>query len=737
MTAVRSRFDFAPAVAGLRSMLGGAVGAIVCLAIVLTLGVLALAPLGGRAAQLGVPAAFACVIVSASLYSLFSRSSSAAGGPSSPTALIIALLLSQVLQQEQAGGSAVALTVVLAVLSAAVMAMGLLQMLMAALQLGRLARFVPQPVLAGFMNGVAVLVVLGQLPALMGVAPELWPVQGWQALQQMHGGALALGLATAGLVWLLAWRAPRLPAALAAMVLGLLGYHLARATWPALNLGPTLGALDTTQFWPGLLALWAEPDATMALLAKYARPLGLTAVLLALVGSLESLLNLRAADQRSGEHSDESRELWALGLANLGGGLMGALPMAQSRSRATAIQMAGGRGRVAALGAALCSAVLVGLAGAWLDYLPGAVLAGVMLSVAINLVDRRSIRQIGLRLRGSPVSQEGLLTMGLVCLLTLLQGPGAGVALGLLLAMLLFLRGLNRSLLRARFTAQQRPSRRVYPPQAEQLLQTARSHIHVLELEGALFFGNADRVLQEAKRLATGTRYLIIDLQRVLTIDESGALALQQLAAQLARQHCTLLLAGVGPATAQRRQILACWAGSGAAAGLAHGYADLDHALEAAELQLLQAGSSPHQRLGDAVPLGACSLLRDLSAPQQAALLPHLQARRLQAGEWLFKQGDPGNGVYVLTRGSISIVNSSGQRFMSFSAGTMLGELAMLDGRGRSANAVAEQDAEVFLLSTEGLSSLAATDPALCSQLYRNMALHLAERLRAASEAWH
>ena len=108
----------------------------------------------------------------------------------------------------------------------------------------------------------------------------------------------------------------------------------------------------------------------------------------------------------------------------------------------------------------------------------------------------------------------------------------------------------------------------------------------------------------------------------------------------------------------------------------------------------------------------------------------------MQADEWLFKQGDAGGGVYVLTRGSISIVSSSGQRFMSFSAGTMLGELAMLDGRGRSANAVADQDAEVFLLSTEGLSSLAATDPALCSQLYRNMALHLAERLRVASQAW-
>jgi MFS superfamily sulfate permease-like transporter len=724
-------------------LLGGAVGAIVCLAIVLTLGVLALAPLGGQAAQIGVPAAFACVIISASIYALVSRGSDAAGGPSSPTALIVSLLLGQVLREEQPGGSVAAMALVLVALSAAVALMGLLQMLMAALHLGRLARFVPQPVLAGFMNGVALLVLLAQVPALLAVAPELWPMHGWQALQQAHAGALLLGLATAGLVWLLAWRAPRLPAALLGMVSGLLGFHLAGAIGLAMDLGPTLGALDASQFLPGLLALWTEPAATVALLTKYARPIFLTAVLLALVGGLESLLNLRAADQRSGEQSDESRELWALGLANFGGGMVCALPITRSRSRAIAIQLGGGSGRVGALGAVLCSALMVGLLGDWLAYLPRAVLAGVMLTVAVNLVDRRSVRQLRTRLRGGPVSQESLLVMGLVCLLTLLQGPGAGVALGLLLSVLLFLRGLNRSLLRARYTAQERPSRRVYPPKVEQFLRPLRAQIHALELEGALFFGNADRVNDEAKRLPPDLRFLILDLQRVVSIDESGAMALQQLGATLARQDCRLLLAGVGPASVQRAQILAAWAGAPSAAGMADWYLDMDHALESAELQLLRAGSiegqpnawAQSQQLGGAVPLAQCSLLSDLSAPQQAALIPHLQQLELKAGERLFKEGDPGVGVYVLTRGSISIVSSSGQRFMSFSAGTMLGELAMLDGQGRSANAEADQDAEVFLLSTDALNRLRTTEPVLCSQLYRNMALHLATRLRVASGA--
>jgi len=710
----------APVVSTWRSLLGGAVGAVVCLAVVLTLGVVALAPLGARAVLVGVPAAFACVIVSATIYALFSRNGLAAGGPSSPTALIVSVLVGQVLRVELAVGGGTAVPVVLAALSATVMLMGLLQFLMAGFRFGRLARFVPQPVLAGFMNGVAVLVVLAQVPALQGV----------------ERGAWLLGLGTAGLIWLLASLAPRWPAALLGMLLGVLGFHVALAVWPGFDLGPTLQGVDAGQFWPGLLALWGHPTATLGGLLRHAPLIGVTALLLALVGSMESLLNLRAADQQSGERSDESQELRALGLANLGGGLLGALPMHLARSRSAAIALGGGRGFTGALGAVLCSALIIGLAGDLMAYLPRAVLAGVMLTVAVSLLDRRSIRQLGQRLRGSKSGQESLLIMGLVCLLTVWQGPGAGVALGVLLSMAIFVRGMNRSLLRARFGAHERSSRRVYPPALEQVLRLLRPRVVVLELEGALFFGSADRLNDEAGRLPAGTRFLILDLRRVLTIDESGAMMLHHLHTHLARQGCYLLLAGVGPGSLQRRQILAFWPEAPAAIQT-QWHLDLDQALEAAERLMLQEHeATATEPLGESLPLAQCSLLRQLSEAQQSALVPHLQRLHVKAGEHLFSEGDPGIGVYVLTRGSVSIVSPGGQRYASFSPGTMLGELAMLDGQGRSAHAVADQDTEVYLLSREALDAVGASDPQLCSQLYRNMALHLAERLRVASSAW-
>jgi SulP family sulfate permease len=121
--------------------------------------------------------------------------------------------------------------------------------------------------------------------------------------------------------------------------------------------------------------------------------------------------------------------------------------------------------------------------------------------------------------------------------------------------------------------------------------------------------------------------------------------------------------------------------------------------------------------------------------------MPLLRTRRLAPKELLFRQNDPGDCVYVLTRGSIT-VSSAGddqhlvQRYVSFSPGMMLGETAMLDGQGRTADAIADAESVVHALSRDALERLQDDDPALAARLLRNIALHLSERLRHAAAAW-
>jgi hypothetical protein len=264
----------------------------------------------------------------------------------------------------------------------------------------------------------------------------------------------------------------------------------------------------------------------------------------------------------------------------------------------------------------------------------------------------------------------------------------------------------------------------------EARLQGLREQVTIFELEGALYFGSGERLLVEADTLPANCRCLVLDLRRLGTIDETGAMALQQMGARLHQRGVELLLAGLAPGSPQA-QSLQSFAGSGP------GHLDADRAVEAAERLLLDSAELPAE-----VPLAESSLLQGLDAAQREAVAARMPHRQLAAGEPLFQQGDAADCLYVLTRGSVSILSrpdASGrmQRYLSISPGMIFGETAMLDGQGRSAGAVADAEATVHALTQQDLDDLAQRQPELAARLYRNIAVHLSQRLRSTADAWH
>lgn len=717
----------------------GAVGAIVTVAVTITLGVFAFAPMGPAAAHFGVAASFACTVVSALVLALLARSALPVAGPSSATALVYAGLMARLLHDTPDALAQPA--TVLVPLGLSVVAMGLMQVIMASLGLARLVRFVPHAVLAGFMNGIAVLVLVSQLPILLATGRPGGP-DAVTAAMGPPSGPLLLGLGVAGLTWLLAWRAPRLPATLLAVIAGSAAYHLGVQAWPGIDLGSVMTGGDGR--WPvmGVLAVFDGGGLPRLDWPALLPGLLASAAVMAVVGSLESILSLRALDHQLDEHNSEGRELAALGWANVAGGLVGALPAALLRTRALAILQAGGRGRSAALGSVIASALLFALGGALIGLLPQAVLAGAMLTIGVSLADRGSLRLIGRWLferRDAPTPRavRQSLAIGLVvCVLTLWQGPAAGVVVGVLLSGVVFMQGMHRSLLRTRTDGAGRPSRRIYPPAVEARLQPLRRRIAVFELEGALFFGSAERLADEAESLSVDTRCLVLDFRRVGSIDESGALALARLRQRLARQGQLLLLAHVNAPSNHAQQLRSFGFDNSVGDDL---FDDADRAVEHGERLLLAelggAADDHHVSAHDN------ALLQGIDPAAARLVLARLRPLSLTAGTTLFHQGDPADGVYLVLRGSVSVVATARegtrrQRFVSLSPGTLFGEMAMLDGDGRTADAIADTDCELLLLDAKSLQQLAAAHPDVAAALYRNMARYLATRLRVASEAW-
>jgi len=719
----------------IRETLAGCTGALTVLPVILTVGLLAFSPLGVAAPHVALLAAFVTASVGGLVHAALSRTSLPASGPSSATALTLASLVAQLMADPRlAPAHAAGLQGIVALCGLSVLLSGALQVGFAWLGLARLARVVPQPVLAGFMNSAALLVVLAQVPLLLdlplGARPSL------DDLGAAHPAALALGLGTAGAIWLLARRWPRLPAALLGMVAGTAVHALWSTLGSGQTAGATIGPLPSAWPWPPALLPLLGP-AGWDLLLAHAGPLALTALALAAIGALESSLNVRAVDQLLNTRHDPRRELAALGCGNMVCGLLGGVPLVVTRLRALATLQAGGHGRIAVLAGPAALGGLYVLGGPLLAVLPLPVLAGVMLMVALGMADRWTGRLLA-RWWAGDRSRDlalGLAVVALVVGTTLWRGMAAGIGLGVLLSLVAFAARMNRSLVHDRYLASARPSRRIYPAPVEARLRPLREGIVVFELDGALFFGSSDRLLDEADALGADCRCLVLDLRRVSAIDESGAVALQQMMARARRRGIQVALAGMAEGSAAAQALRSF------GAGLPH-WPDADRAIEAAEQRLLgEAGDAGDVRAMAEVPLAESSLLAGLDAGQVAVVASHLQPRHLAAGEVLFAEGEPGDRLYVVSKGSVSILSNADrhgrtQRYLSVSPGMMLGETAMLDGGGRTAGAVADAPTVVHALTLDALDEIGRSHPAVAIRLHRNVAQHLSQRLRGAAGAW-
>lgn len=719
----------------------GSVNAVAWTAVMLTLGLLAFSPLRGHgSATLGVSAAFATVVAGGAVYACLGSTPSPVSSASSATALILAGLLAQLLADpllhlDSAGG----LAAVLACTAASVVLMGLLQIAAGLLGVGAVALYVPQPVLAGFMNGVAVLILVAQVPPLLGLPPlSRLGLSDTVALAQPW--ALLLGLATAAVVWFVNRRHPHAPAALVGLLAGCALYALLAPALGSAAFGSVLGELPQGLVRPDALVPLGDAPAR-ALLLRHGADVLQTAAVMAVIGSLESLLAAVGVDRLTHTRHDSRRELLALGAGNVACGLCGGLPLVLSRGRSVLLLEAGARGRQPIFVSVVVFALLLAVGSPLLERLPRAVLAGIMLTIALALVDhwtRQLIRQWwrGLRSGDTPAAlRNSLLMVAAVCAATVWLGFLAAVLTGLLLAMVLFIVRMNRTLVRGRGTGLSRPSRRIYAAAQEAVLQTSRARITVLELEGALFFGSAERLAREADALPDDCRCLVLDFKRIGSIDESGAVTLQSLQHRLAQRGVPLLLAAVSEGNALGRSLR--HAGCFLETPRSDWHPDLDRAVEAGEALLLADARLPPPTA--ARPLAEASLLHGLDTAQCAEVCARMPSRRLQAGEFVFRQGDDGDRLYVLGAGSISIVRADTvptQRYVSFSSGMVFGETAMLDGDGRSADAVADTDAVVHELTRADFDDLSAADPALAATLSRNLALHLSQRLRSAGAAW-
>ena len=626
----------------------------------------------------------------------------------------------------------------------AVAAAGLIQLCLGLGRLGRLAEFIPYPVIAGFTNGSALMIMASQIRPLLGVATT-------GDLADFQPGAAVLGAATIVLILLSRRVAPRVPPMLLGLGAGTLLYHLAPALGIDAPFGGTLPPLpDHVRL--GLVGPAALVDALQRLPTSALPLMASSTLSMAALAVLDTALTTLAIDQFTAHRSDLNRELAAQGAANGVAGLLGLLPCAGSMARTAPLVQAGGRTALAGLlSAAMMTAMALLLAPA-VQFLPRTVMAASLAAVGIGLVDKWTL-DILRRWRSGGMARlprADLLAMGAVVATTLAFGLMIAVGVGMALSLLFFLIRMSRS-----------PVRRHYPATALTLhvqddarrlafLQRHGQEITIIELTGVLFFGSIVSVRKHIEGLMTqGVRHIILDLKRVRDLDATAARALERLNDDLSRAGGRMVLAYLHPERrwrADRRhdgQDRRQHPGERHLWRVLHQVGSLQKFAEDQIAPDLDGAIRAFERHMEAAPdldtaLPPATILRGIDRESVRRLRPYLSRRRFSTGDQVFRQGDPPDSIYFVASGRVDVIidlprTDRKLRVRTLTRGAIFGEMAILDPQPRSASVAASEPSICYRLSAEDFRRLKQSESDLALLLLENTGLIFVERLRASN----
>ena len=387
-------------------LLGGVTAAVVALPTALAFGL---------ASGIGPEAGLYSAIAVGFFAAVFGGTPSQISGPTGPMTVAMAVVVTQ-----HAGNIAEAFSIV--------MLAGLLQILLGALRIGSFVSYTPYSVISGFMSGVgAIIIVIHVLPLLGAPVVSGGPVAAilaWPAAAaDLNADALIVGAVALAVAFFWPRRVRRsLPAPLAALIAG----TLAAVIWfPG---APVIGPMPA-----GLPSLHA-PVLSPAFLLGALQP----AFILALLGSIDSLLTSLIADALTRTQHDANRELVGQGLGNIAAGAIGALPGAGATMGTVVNIQAGGRSAVSGAVRAGLLLVVVLAAGQITAPIPHAVLAGILLKVGVDIVDWRFLT----RLRR--IQRDYVAVMSMTLLVTVFVDLVSAVALGMIVSALLHARKFER-----------------------------------------------------------------------------------------------------------------------------------------------------------------------------------------------------------------------------------------------------------------------------------------------------
>jgi SulP family sulfate permease len=477
---------------------GGLTAGVVALPLALAFGVQS-----GMGAIAGLYGAIAIGIIAA----WFGGTPTQISGPTGPMTVVSAVIIARAIEVH--GGS---LELALGSIIAIFLLSGVFQILLGIFKVGQYVRYMPYPVVSGFMSGIGVIIIVLQVFPFLGHASPKKILDIFSTLPEILGGinlaSVALALATIATIYLFPRITKIVPSALVALV--------------ALTIVATIMKLDVA-----VIGDIPEGFTSVKLAAlgnvDWMHPMVIVipAITLAALGTIDSLLTSIVADNMTKTRHNSNKELIGQGLGNMAAAAIAGIPGAGATMRTVVNINSGGRTRISGVIHGLALLLVLLGAGSYAKLIPLPVLAGILITVGIGIVDYKGLKHV------VNVPRSDAFVMLVVLIMTVFVDLLQAVAVGMVLASILFMKKMSdvaedKS---AEGSVEEFGLEEIWPQDLE-LTDDIRHKVFIKYFDGPIFFGFASK-FQEMTQQSPDVDVVILRMGRVPYIDQSGLYAIE------------------------------------------------------------------------------------------------------------------------------------------------------------------------------------------------------------------
>lgn len=497
-------------------LFGGLTAAIVALPLALAFGVQS-----GMGAIAGLYGAIAVGFFAA----LFGGTQTQISGPTGPLAVVASVVIASEIAFYGSLDAAIGTIVGTFVLA------GFFQILLGVLKIGQYIRYIPYPVISGFMSGIGAIIIIMQIFPFYGLSSPNSIIEIFLHLDDISDNiniqAVLLSVATISIIYLFPMLTKKIPSTLVALVSLTLV-----STFMGLNVS-IIG--DIPNGFPEV-----HIDTLLSLDWHHPMLMVIPAITLAALASIDSLLTSVVADNMTKTQHDSNRELVGQGIGNIVAGLIGGLPGAGATMRTVVNINAGGRTNLSGVFHGIVLVIILFGAGAYAKLIPLPVLAGILITVGLGIIDYKGIKHL------RDVPRADAVIMVIVLFMTVFVDLLQAVAIGMVLASILFMKqmgdmGENKSVSKTL-----KDFHDVFPPSSgeRESYKAIEEQVYIQHFNGPIFFGFTAHFKQMMKELPQ-VSVVIFRMYNVPSIDQSGMYVLDDAIFELNSKNITVLITGI------------------------------------------------------------------------------------------------------------------------------------------------------------------------------------------------